>query len=199
MVDSLRSTGLVTARRERRRFEGMVSGRGQDAAEDIREEAVEEIAEAAEAAEEIAEEPLFREPEVEPKPEIPPVHEDGYVYTCGGVQPIPLSVPDPKDVPAPKKEAAPVVSRQDKPLTTWGYLWRIFVAGLPIIGIIPLFVWAFASGVNKNSRGFARAVLIILLVLFALLLCGVILALVFYDKEQIADYFKNILTAIGIS
>lgn len=45
--------------------------------------------------------------------------------------------------------------------------WAItlFVAGLPIIGLIMLFVWGFSSGTNQNKANFAKGALILVAIL----------------------------------
>ena len=75
-----------------------------------------------------------------------------------------------------------------KPLTTWGFIWRIFLILIPIFNIIPLFVFAFASGINKNSRSFARAVLIYILIgVLLLLAAGTALFILFNGQDVIAN------------
>lgn len=120
----------------------------------------------------------------------------------------PFEPPIPTALPTAPKPAAeqvkPVIeaaqpaecSRLCKPLTTWGFIWRILLFCIPIFNMIPLFVMAFASGINKNSRSFARAVLILMLVLFALAACGIIYALAAFGTDAITNYINNLWNAI---
>lgn len=109
---------------------------------------------------------------------------------------------------APQEEApAPVIEdprdnvqtctrteANDKPLTTWGFIWRILLISIPIFNIIPLFVFAFASGINKNSRGFARAILIIMLVSLIIALIGAAVLLFVYNGQSLVDSIRGFFT-----
>ncbi|MCR5808071.1 MAG: zinc-ribbon domain-containing protein [Clostridiales bacterium] len=132
-----------------------------------------------------------------PEPEPTPVFEE----------PAPMPEPDPVIAPEPVKEPEPIIapepvtapapSKLDKPLTTWGYLWRMFIFALPILGLIPLFVCAFAQGINKNSKGLSRAILIGLLVVLVLAIAGVIALLcIVRDPAIVKDYLKGIFDSI---
>ena len=42
----------------------------------------------------------------------------------------------------------------------------IFISGLPLIGIVMLFVWAFSDDTNLNKKNWAKGNLLIMLILF---------------------------------
>ena len=108
------------------------------------EEAVEEVREipieAAEEVEEFGIEPAdpYAAPVEEPAPAVEPdpvVEPEPVVVPEPIVEPEPVVVPE----PAPVKEApAETKSILDKPLSVWGYLWRIVLFSIPIFNIIPL-------------------------------------------------------------
>ncbi len=60
-----------------------------------------------------------------------------------------------------------------QPMTTGEWFIAILVAGLPLIGIIMLIVWAFSSGTNINKANWAKAML-----LWAVI--GIVLAIVIF-------------------
>lgn len=48
-----------------------------------------------------------------------------------------------------------------KPLQTWKFAGMLIITGIPLINLIMVLVWSFSGGFNKNTRSFARAVLIL--------------------------------------
>jgi len=58
-------------------------------------------------------------------------------------------------------------SENNRPLTTGEWVLTIIILGLPLIGIIMHFVWAFSEG-NIGRRNFCRATLLILAVILGL-------------------------------
>ena len=54
-------------------------------------------------------------------------------------------------------------SNESGEVTVWGWLWRMLVLMLPCIGVVMIFIWAFAGG-NETSRNFFRAVLALMLI-----------------------------------
>jgi hypothetical protein len=60
-----------------------------------------------------------------------------------------------------ENQNAPVMSVKDWAIT-------IFITGIPFVGIIMLFVWAFSSGNNPNKQNFAKGALIIAAIFIAL-------------------------------
>ena len=57
-----------------------------------------------------------------------------------------------KDKNAAPCDSAAAVQPPVKPLSTWSFIWRKLLFMIPIVNIVVLFVFAFAEGINKNSR-----------------------------------------------
>jgi RNA polymerase subunit RPABC4/transcription elongation factor Spt4 len=51
-----------------------------------------------------------------------------------------------------------------------GWFWTLFILFIPVVNLICLFVWAFGRRTNRNRAGFARAVLLWIVLLVAILL-----------------------------
>ena len=56
----------------------------------------------------------------------------------------------------------------EKPLTTGEWFVTLLVLGLPVIGLIMHFVWAFGGGSNTGRRNFCRAALLLIAVIVGL-------------------------------
>ncbi|MBO4562338.1 MAG: zinc ribbon domain-containing protein [Clostridia bacterium] len=110
-------------------------------------------------------------------------------------EPTPVK-PEPKTVELSAEPAPEYDGKLDKPLSTWGYIWRLFLFAIPVLGLIPLFVLAFSHGVNKNSKHLASAILIMLLILVILLLVGAVVMLIFLDPMAIKEYIQNVFKAL---
>ena len=82
-----------------------------------------------------------------------------------------------KDKNAAPCESAAAVQPPVKPLSTWSFIWRKLLFMIPIVNIVVLFVFAFAEGINKNSRSYARAALI-----------GLLTAAVFFAATAVLCY-----------
>lgn len=74
------------------------------------------------------------------------------------------------------------------PMKVGEYLLSMIVFGLPIIGIIMMFVWSFSSSTNINKKNFARAYLIIGII-------GVVLYLIF--GSILVGLLSSIMSSIG--
>ena len=158
-------------------------------------EVKEAAAEIKEAAEPVREMPVVEDP---PMPEVPvePVRAEAPaapvipVKPAEPVKPVKPAEPVKADAAA---EAACADSRLEKPLSVWGYIWRIVFFSIPVLCIIPLFIMAFSSGINKNSKHFAAAVLILKLV--AVLACIGILIYILLTTEPtvISNYINQTL------
>lgn len=87
-----------------------------------------------------------------------------------------------KDKNAAPCESAAAVQPLVKPLSTWSFIWRKLLFMIPIVNIVVLFVFAFAEGINKNSRSYARAALIGLLTAAVLFAAAAVLCYLYTDE-----------------
>lgn len=87
-----------------------------------------------------------------------------------------------KDKNAAPCESAAAVQPPVKPLSTWSFIWRKLLFMIPIVNIVVLFVFAFAEGINKNSRSYARAALIGLLTAAVLFAAAAVLCYIYTDE-----------------
>lgn len=87
-----------------------------------------------------------------------------------------------KDKNAAPCESAAAVQPPVKPLSTWSFIWRKLLFMIPIVNIVVLFVFAFAEGINKNSRSYARAALIGLLTAAVLFAAAAVLCYLYTDE-----------------
>ena len=53
-------------------------------------------------------------------------------------------------------------------ISVWSWMWMMFVAALPCIGLVMVLVWAF-TGNNESRKNYFRAVLAWFVVAFALI------------------------------
>ena len=160
---------------------------------------------AAEEAIEAIEEPV-REI-VQPAPEPEAIPEPKPVFVAPEPKPTPEKVePAPEPKPAPVRESVPAAepiaeapaenTRLEKPLSTWGYIWRILLFAIPVLNIIPLFVMAFSSGINKNSKNFASGVLVLLLIGLIAGIGALAYLLFTNDATSISEYIQRVVSAI---
>ncbi len=62
----------------------------------------------------------------------------------------------------------------DQPLTgspvmgVKDWLITLIITAIPLVGLIMLFVWAFSDGNNPNKQNFAKAVLLLYLIIIVL-------------------------------
>ena len=86
-----------------------------------------------------------------------------------------------------------------KPMSTWSYIWREIIFLIPIVNIIMLFIFAFAEGINKNSRSFARSRLIYALLITVAVIVGMILFYVYSDAilSWLRGALQWMLTVLG--
>lgn len=87
-----------------------------------------------------------------------------------------------KDKNAAPCESAAAVQPPVKPLSTWSFIWRKLLFMIPIVNIVVMFVFAFAEGINKNSRSYARAALIGLLTAAVLFAAAAVLCYLYTDE-----------------
>lgn len=63
----------------------------------------------------------------------------------------------------------PVKPEKIAPLPVWKYIGIFLIMGIPILGIVMVFVWAFGNSFNKNTKNYARAILITFLIMLVLM------------------------------
>ncbi|MBQ9624927.1 MAG: zinc ribbon domain-containing protein [Clostridia bacterium] len=78
------------------------------------------------------------------------------------------------------------IQEDTEPLSMGSFLVMLLIMCVPIANIIMLCVWAFSSGTNVNRRNFARAYLIITLVVFVLyIILGATMINLFVSLSQL--------------
>jgi hypothetical protein len=73
------------------------------------------------------------------------------------------------------------------PLPVWKYIGIFLIMGVPILGIVMVFVWAFGSSFNRNTKNYARAILITFLIMLVLTIVGY-----FTIWSNIQEIFNNL-------
>lgn len=100
--------------------------------------------------------------------------------------------------PAPQaktypQSAAPMgqleIPKAEKPLPTWKFIGMMILTNIPIIGLIMVLVWSFGSSWNRNTKSYARALLILGIISFLLMVAGVIINL--EAIRTLVDYFNS--------
>lgn len=62
------------------------------------------------------------------------------------------------------------VQQYPAPLTPWQYALYIFLAGIPLVGLILLLVWAFSSGENIHRKNWSKGMLLIMVLSYVLII-----------------------------
>jgi len=83
--------------------------------------------------------------------------------------------------------AAPKKVEKTEPLSFWKFFGMLILQWIPIIGFIMILVWSFGSSFNRNTKNYARAVLVLGIISFTLIVAGFIVN--FAVIEQILDAF----------
>lgn len=129
---------------------------------------------------ELKAEPIAEQPHVAPQ-QVPQQNPQPAPYFNTAAKPVQTK---PAEQGKKKRDMAPC-----KPLSTWAFVWRSFIFAIPVIGLIVLFVMAFAKNINENSRSFARSCLIYLLIgVIILVICGV---LCYIFREPVLTWLGN--------
>ncbi len=74
------------------------------------------------------------------------------------------------------KEIEKLLPKAYRPISAWGYFWRVVLYSIPVIGWIFLIVHAI-SGKNRNGRNFARS-----------FFCGLLIAVIVAVVATVAFY-----------
>lgn len=96
--------------------------------------------------------------------------------------------------PAQPSVAAPVPEKTE-PLGVLKYLGIMIVTCIPILGFIMILVWSFSSSFNRNTRNFARALLILWII--GVILSIVVVVLYWSILSSIFNNFEMLPTAMG--
>ena len=67
------------------------------------------------------------------------------------------------------------ISTNDQTVSLGDWILTMILSGIPIVGIIMVFVWAFGGGAKASKQNYARAVLILALIGTVLTIIGSIL------------------------
>jgi outer membrane biosynthesis protein TonB len=147
--------------------------------------------------------------EPQPKP-VPPVAQPKPVPPVAQPKPVPPVAQPELAKPAPKPEAPryaqepvaqnqnyqqndapmqPETTKKDKPLPTWKFVGILLLGGIPIVNLIMILVWSFGKSWNRNTKSYARAVLILLIISFLLTIAAVIINL--EALRNFVDYFNS--------
>jgi hypothetical protein len=60
-----------------------------------------------------------------------------------------------------QQPVAPMKPEKAAPLKTWKFIGMFILTGIPLIGFIMILIWSFSNAFNKNTKSFARAILIL--------------------------------------
>jgi hypothetical protein len=83
--------------------------------------------------------------------------------------PQPVGQPQPAQTwTAPAYTNAPLNNDLDAPLSVGQYLGMLILLGIPIVGLVLVLMWAFGSNVNQNKKNYARATLILGIIVLVL-------------------------------
>ncbi|MDD2980387.1 MAG: hypothetical protein PHN80_10485 [Hespellia sp.] len=75
-------------------------------------------------------------------------------------------------------------SQDDSPTTLGDWIIILVLSGIPCVGIVMQFIWAFSKSGNTNRKQFARAILILKGIIWGLML----LAFVFAEISGVSSY-----------
>jgi len=63
-----------------------------------------------------------------------------------------------------------IQNQDQKPMSVKDWLITLLLMAIPVVGIVLLFVYAFGSNENENKKNWAKAQLIMLAIVFALVI-----------------------------
>ena len=76
-----------------------------------------------------------------------------------------------------------------KPLPVWKYIGIFLLLCIPVLGLVMLFVWSFGESFNRNTKNFARASLILIIIMIVLMIVSYF---------TLGDSLKNILSNFSL-
>ncbi len=85
-------------------------------------------------------------------------------------------------VPAPEVKTPVVPKQKADPLSVGDYIVMFILFSLPVVNLVLAIVWSLTEGGNPNRRNFARAYVILWLVILVIIIFAVILARVFFSQ-----------------
>lgn len=88
-----------------------------------------------------------------------------------------------------QQPSAPEKPEKIAPLKTWKFIGMFILTGIPLIGFIMILVWSFSSSFNKNTKSFARAILILWIIGLVLTIVGVIINWV--AIQSLIEFFSS--------
>jgi hypothetical protein len=66
-------------------------------------------------------------------------------------------------------------NQNQKPMSVKDWLITLLIMAIPVVGFVMLFVYAFGNDGNENRRNWAKAQLIVMAIVLALVLLGMII------------------------
>ena len=81
---------------------------------------------------------------------------------------------------------------ESKPTGTGSWFITLFLAGIPLIGLILMFVWAFGSNTEQSKQNWARANLIWYLIA-VLIVVGLSVAVVFFGVQLPPELYQYVV------
>lgn len=97
------------------------------------------------------------------------------------------------DEPVTAADEAPktvLIDPRYKPLSVGGYIGMFVLSAIPIINIILILVWAISGNTNYNRKSYARAIILMTLVILALSLGSVAVLLLLGHNLPVLDNIK---------
>jgi hypothetical protein len=107
------------------------------------------------------------------------------------VQPAPPQV---TPMPAQPMQPAGTVPKPEKttPLGVFKFIGLMIVPCIPLLGFIMVLVWSFGSSFNRNTKNFARALLVLWIIGIILTIIGVV-----FLRATIIDIFDDLNSIMG--
>lgn len=72
------------------------------------------------------------------------------------------------------------------PVTVGEWMWTTLVAGIPFVGLVMLFVWAFSKAENPSKANWAKATLLWMLIIGLIMALFFILFLSVFSSQRVS-------------